>query len=113
MDDPIFEFELDMTITGDGSSLWNGKASVGPWHVTRARLEGMISGDYPSGIWELLLHGDNIDWRCYTDHQIEKQVDAQLKAILSDKIGAPVECIVWSEQGMQPDDGWSFDVILK
>ena len=111
----LIDFDLDLTIAGDGSSLWAGLESTGDWKVTSGSLRGcaLDDPDFPGGIWELQLFGPKTHWKHYTDEQIAKEVNAFLKTLVSEKIGFEVKVIGWSEQGMQPDEGWSFDVVLQ
>ena len=104
------EKKVDITVKGNGTSLW-GK-SAGEFKVTDLELQG-LDLDEDGWCWELKVFGPETVWTHYTDKQIEKEVNSKLKSIVSRAIGNKVKTIVWSEQGMQPDKGWSFDVILK
>jgi len=125
------------TIKGDGSSLWG--ESSGTYNITSAKVrvydyyldpdniftnEGQVdeSEDKTKLSGELQLFGENTNWYQYTDDRISKEVNASkvirdevLKQVkmYHPNIGVKdVEWIVWSEQGMQPDNGWSFDVSI-
>lgn len=117
MSESIFiEFDLDVTVKGDGSSLWCDEAeSKREFQLTLATLEGVAMGDsdYPNGIWELQVFGPTTHWSHYTDQLISQEVNSKLKSVVEEKIGHKVQVIDWSEQGMQPELGWSFDVVLE
>ena len=109
----LIKFDLNLIVNGNGSSLWSDD-SKGKWKITSGTLQGcaLNDKDFPGGIWELQLFGPKTQWDHYTDEQIEKGVNSQLKSLVAEKIGYKVKKIGWSEQGMQPDGGWSFDVLL-
>ena len=106
------DFDLDLIIRGDGTSLWCDEASNREFHITSGRLEG-VNLDEDGWVWQLELYGPKTFWECYTDKGIQREVNKKLKAIVSEKIGKEVKVIGWSEQGMQPDSGWNFDICLK
>ncbi len=120
-DSKQIDFDLDLTITGDGSSLWASEESKGEWQITKGTLCGVAIGEegYPAGIWELQQFGPKTLWSHYTDDQIGKEVQEKLLLIVKEKIENAIEqpvsvrAIGWSEQGMQPTKGWSFDVCLE
>lgn len=110
-EDKVLKFTLRETISGNGTSLWS--ASKGKYPVTRGTLRGCLFDEYPRGIWELCLYGPTLQWFQYTDQQIVAEVRSKLTPLLEEKIGHKISHIGWSEQGMQPDRGWSFDVVLE
>jgi len=111
-------------IKGNGTSLWG--SSKGIYEVDRIEgsfMDTSIYEDEPFEIWgDVSLFGPNTEWNHYTDSQIEKEVESN-KAIRTEihkliKEAYPnhnimVTGISWSEQGMQPDGGWNFDVTIK
>ena len=111
----FFELKLDLHIEGDGSSIWG--PSKGNYHIITGELQGCCVGeddeDDPFGIWELQLYGPDTEPLQYTDKKIEEQVNQQLKELCGKHIGCKVDEIGWSEWGMQPEHGWSFDVTVK
>ena len=97
-----------ITITGCGDSLW-GK-SKGEFIVDEIEFNDFCDTDQP---YELQLFGKNTKWWGYTDSQIVKEVnDKFLKLVQVHYPNYTVEEITWSEQGMQPENGWSFDIII-
>lgn len=101
-----------ITVKGNGTSLWG--ESDKEYVLTRYEVEDM--SDYDEGLeghGELQVFGKNTDWFQYTDRQIEKEVKKKLKPLVEAKLKKKVTYIGWSEQGMQPDGGWSFDIGFK
>ena len=100
------------TIQGKGDSLWG--ISNGAYTVNKAEVD---LSSYSYG--ELQLFGKNTEWVQYTDTGIEKAVNRnkvikaeivkQIKAEKNIDVKPETIDISWSEQGMQPDGGWSFD----
>ena len=96
-------------ITGCGDSLW-GK-SKGEFTVDRLEFNNFCETDQP---YELQVFGPDTKWQHYTDSQIAKEVDELLKSKVQEHYPKyTIDYITWSEQGMQPDGGWSFDVIIE
>jgi hypothetical protein len=96
-------------INGCGDSLW-GK-SLGEFTVNRMEFNDFCDTEQP---YELQLFGPKTKWQHYTDSQICAEVNEKLLQIVKDKYPKyTVEYITWSEQGMQPDKGWSFDIIIE
>ena len=87
-------------IRGNGSSLWGD--SKGTYIVTSFECVGDLNVN---------VFGENTHWTQYTDRGIEKQITTLLKADVEAKIGRKIKKLSWSEQGMQPDNGWNFDII--
>lgn len=102
-----FELKEPVEITGNGTSLWC-KDSAGVFTVNEMRVRNCHGSDEP---YELRLHGPSTRWDHYTDEGIENDVDRIFKPIVQRMYPTYViTSIEWSEQGMQPDDGWSFDI---
>lgn len=110
-------------IEGNGSSLWG--PSYGSFRVDRIEMNYIADecekNDY---FGELRAYGPDTEWSHYTDRKIEEEMNARKTALafirktIAEKLGVkPKEVkmpkISWSEQGMQPDGGWSFDVSPK
>lgn len=113
-----------LKVTGNGSSLW-GK-SDDEYTVKKGEvgyINWMHYSDNDSLFASLSLFG-TMNWFQYTNKQIEKQLNENIclkewiitivkeklaTKNLDDKIPSNVK-IGWSEQGMQPDGGWNFDV---
>lgn len=114
MNDKNIEFDIKITIQGNGSSLWAGKDSEGEWEITHGILHGCTIDEFADdgGIWHLQLFGPRTHWKHYTDKLIEKEVNKLLREFVSEKIENPVVDICWSERDMQPSNGWDFDVCL-
>jgi len=105
------EKKLPVKIKGNGTSLWG--ESKGEFSVSKAKI---FTFDFNHGEEpvELQLFGKNTEWYHYTDEQIERNVNKHfLSAIRKDFPQNKILMITWSEQGMQPDGGWSFDIICK
>ncbi len=92
-------------IQGDGSSLWG--SSDKSYSISRIEVNCY---DFAEDHGEVEFFGRNTKWFQYTDNLIEKEVTEKLKPIIEEVVGRKVKKLGWSEQGMQPDDGWSFDV---
>lgn len=118
-------------VKGNGSSLWgksNDEYTVNrfevdsiDWLYDRAHID-------PKRIFaSVSVFGKNTKWFQYTDRGITKSLksnkefldkirEAIVKQIVDNEIELPVPSEVqigWSEQGMQPENGWNFDVTLK
>lgn len=88
-------------IKGKGNSLW-GK-SDGLYVVTHMEFESE-DGDI------INVYGENLEWFHYTDTGIEKAVQKIFAPLIEKHTGKEVAFIGWSEQGMQQDGCWNFDV---
>jgi hypothetical protein len=97
--------QINVTVNGKGDSLW-GKSS-GEFVLNR------MEDDYRDGkIASVAVFGPNTNWTQYTDTRIEKEVLQKLRPLLEEMFGHTIEELTWSEQGLQPDKGWNFDVTL-
>jgi len=100
---------VEWDVVGDGSSLWGN--SAGHHHVNNVTIERYepcpeIPEYGNSG--ELQAFGNSLNWRCYTDREIE----AQMKDLVIRHF-PEIDHLSWSEQGMQPLNGWSFDIHFR
>lgn len=112
----IQSLDRNIKIHGNGTSIWG--PSKGTFVVGRMELNDFCEG----GPYELQLfsplgklkNGQNTEWHHYTDKQIEKEVNKHFLPIVREHYPEyRIRRIAWSEQGMQPDGGWSFDVIAN
>lgn len=103
-----YKLDPPLVIEGDGSSMWGD--SAGAYTVTRVMLAYV--SDEGGTFGELQAEGEGLDWFQYTDRAIEATMH-DLLPVISELLGAEVTRISWSEQGMQPDRGWSFDITFK
>jgi hypothetical protein len=95
-----------VVINGNGTSIWG--ESKGAYKVTKMTVHDLDEGEP----YELRLYGEGTEWYNYTDKQIEKEVNDHFKPIIQEMYpNHTIKCITWSEQGMQPEGGWSFDII--
>ena len=104
--------EKPVTIKGNGTSLWcEPKQSHCDFVIEEMFIETCVeTNDKP---YELRLFGKNTQWFQYTDEKIESQVKKNFLKIVQEAFPKyKVINITWSEQGMQPENGWSFDVVL-
>lgn len=108
---------MNLTIQGNGTSLWGN--SKGKFVVTDIKFkdQNYVNSQVHRAYGNLTLSGPNTKWFQYTDKAIEKtlvnpEVLRLVKKIMMETLGYnPVKVkIHWSEQGMQPDKGWNFDV---
>jgi hypothetical protein len=96
-----------VSIEGDGSSLWCEDSS-GEYVVTDMEARNLRDTEDP---YELVLYGPNTKWEHYTDNAIEENVNRVFVPLLQKAYPHhTIVRITWSEQGMQPDNGWSFDI---
>lgn len=99
--------KINLEIKGKGDSLWcksDEVYQINKWKWVSYHEDG---DEFDYGNIELFGH--NTNWYQYTDSNIEKEVNKVLSPILSKQLDCKVG-ICWSEQGMQPDKGWNFDV---
>jgi hypothetical protein len=107
----IMKIKIDpVKITGCGDSLWG--ESAGEFIVDQMLFNNFCGNDEVP--YELQLFGKNTKWQHYTDNQIEEEVNKYFLPIVQKQYPIfSVIQIIWSEQGMQPDNGWSFDIIVE
>lgn len=99
-----------VSIEGDGSSLWC-EDSRGEYVVTDMETRNLCDADEP---YELVLRGPKTKWEHYTDDAIEENVNRVFVPLVQKAYPRhTIVRITWSEQGMQPYDGWSFDIHSK
>jgi hypothetical protein len=99
-----------VSIEGDGSSLWCDDSN-GEFVVTDMETRNFLDTDQP---YELVLHGPDTKWAHYTDDAIEKNVNRIFVPLVQKEYPRhTIVSITWSEQGMQPTGGWSFDIHSK
>lgn len=103
---------VPFSVTGDGTSLWCEKEkSKRTFEVTSMKLNNLCGGEEP---YELQLFGPDHEWFHYTDRRIQKEVEKNMLPLMKELYPkAKITGIEWSEQGMQPDKGWSFDICTK
>jgi hypothetical protein len=97
-------------VTGKGDSLWCNPEDTKNirFKVTKMRIENFADSDEP---YELQLFGPRTEWFHYTDSRIEREVEkAMLPIVRALYPNSKIKSIGWSEQGMQPNGGWSFDI---
>ena len=97
---PEYEKEISIEIIGRGDSFWGESGDT-------YLIKSMIIDEE-----HLQLFGPSTKWYQYTDTGIEKQVKASFLKRISKITGRRIKNICWSEQGLQPDYGWDFDVIF-
>lgn len=95
--------KLPFTISGNGSSLWG--QSKGRYLITSISVEGD----------NVEFFGPKTKWSQYTDNRIEKEINnPKIIELIKKKMGVSGDWYLsWSEQGMQPTDGWNFDFCKK
>lgn len=98
-----------ITVTGKGNSLWcdQDKTKNVKFKVNEIELNNMEDGSP----YEVQAFGPKTEWYHYTDSGIENELSKKLLPVL--KKAYPdynITGIGWSEQGMQPEGGWSFDI---
>lgn len=108
--------KVKFKVKGNGTSLW-GKSDK-KYNINEIELnyhDAIENGETPTYA-EIRMFGKNTNWYQYTDEGIEKLVNKKdildvCKKLIEDVGGNPKKKweLCWSEQGMQPEDGWSFD----
>lgn len=107
-------------INGKGDSLWG--ESAGNFYIERIELN-YWNVDHG----EIQCFGRSTEWFHYTDSLIEKEVNIKLITFIRELLKNEQEQNIiyedidynldwelgWSKQGMQPDNGWSFDLFIK
>lgn len=122
----IIPKSLNVTVKGNGTSLWG--ESNGNYKIKKMELNYLNLVAYPDEkklYASVDVFGDSIMWHQYTDKQIEKNINNS--EIIKNSIEMMInnllkhnninrQCkasnlkISWSEQGLQPYDGWNFDI---
>jgi hypothetical protein len=99
-------------VEGKGNSRWCiPSQSNKTYEVTGYILNNFLGGEEP---YELQLFGPKTVWSQYTDSGIVQGVRKELMSWIQELYpDFKIKTILWSEQGMQPDEGWSFDIICK
>jgi len=108
------KLQNEVSIVGAGDSYWGGGGnSTGEFLVTHYDISWIDyeegDGNQPYG---LQLFGPKTIWQHYTDSGIVKEVNDKLLTFLQENVDPRIKRVAWSEQGMQPDSGWSFDILL-
>jgi hypothetical protein len=100
---------ISVAISVNGTSLWCPSEQSGrEFIVTEMRTRNCHDSDEP---YELVLFGPETEWVHYTDEGIEKAVNKHFVPLVQKMYPDHViKRITWSEQGMQPENGWSFDI---
>jgi hypothetical protein len=108
----IKTFEKSFKVEGRGNSLWCSlEESKREFEVTGYLFNNFCDTGEP---YELQLFGPETEWFHYTDTGIQRDVNKHLKQWVQEQYpDYEIIKIVWSEQGMQPSGGWSFDIITK
>ena len=99
------KLQTEVIIVGSGNS-YQGD-SKGEFLVTHYYIHWLHKQPY-----ELQLFGPKTIWQHYTDSGIEEEVNNKLLSFLQARVDSEIKKVAWSERGMQPDDGWSFDIII-
>jgi hypothetical protein len=101
-----------ITVRGNGTSLWcTTEESNREFTLTSMSLRNCHDSDEP---YELVLKGPDAQWIQYTDEGLAAAVNKTFLSIVQKLYPSyTVERFTWSEQGMQPQDGWSFDIFAK
>jgi hypothetical protein len=99
-------------VTGKGNSFWGkskGEFEVNKFSVIYSAPRSGEDQTKGSHFLSVNVFGTNIDWFQYTDTQIEKEIKPIIAEYLKENGWELITCS-WSEQGLQPDKGWNFDV---
>jgi hypothetical protein len=112
MSKQIKTLPMPITIVGKGDSMWcNPHQSNKEFEVTGYIFNNFLDGEEP---YELQLFGPETEWFHYTDNGIIRGVRLKLLPWIQEQFpDYKIDFVSWSEQGMQPDKGWSFDIICK
>ena len=96
--------QKEVKIKGKNDSLWG--ESGGTYLVKRFTIVDKYDDDLSWG--NVNVYGKGLKWYQYTDSKIEKEVKRLL--MTNDNT---IKDVYWSEQGMQPENSWNFDVEFK
>ena len=114
-------------LEGDGSSLWGKSRGIFP--VMQVEVDYVNWVSYPKNAKtdnihaSVTLSGPTTRAEHYTDSGLQKAANknavilAAVRELVKTKLAeagieqrVPAFCLRWSEWGMQPDDGWNFDL---
>lgn len=97
-------------IKGNGTSLWcQPDMSNKTFSVDTIEFNNFADTDEP---YEIQVFGPRTHWYHYTDKGIQAEVVKKLWDYVQKHYpNHKIKYIGWSEQGMQPEKGWSFDVV--
>lgn len=112
-------------VKGNGTSLWGKSDEV--YTVDKIILNynnqnnEHCAEDFGKSFWgEIQMFGPNTKWFHYTDKAISEKLNTKqfvkvITGIIEKELGKKITDfkISWSEQGMQSEKGWSFDVSAK
>lgn len=110
----------EFIVKGNGSSIWgesNKEYIVNKINIGFDELDCYEQLGYIYGRFQ--LYGKRLKWYQYTDNIIEWKINRnkQIKDLIYSQLPKEIKInktrskisISWSEQGMQPDNGWDFD----
>ena len=96
------------TVSANGTSLW--RETKAKFDIDSFELLGKPTPTekkfYHASI---SAYGKNLPWDVYTDQGIEKEIINHIRKFMLKK-GWNVRAVSWSEQGLQQDGAWNFDV---
>ena len=104
-------------IRGAGDSLWGESSGEYIVHPEKTAMHLYGHSQHLDFSMTVDFFGDNLKWFHYTDSGIAKEINKKLKKVVEDEIlkttgkKIKIKKLSWSEQGMQPEFGWNFDVI--
>ena len=100
---------ISVVVRGNGTSLWcDPEKSRREFVVNEMHTRNCHGSDEP---YELVLYGPETEWSHYTDEGIEESVNKSFVRLVQERYPDHViKRVTWSEQGMQPENGWSFDI---
>lgn len=95
-----------ITISSAGDSFWSSDPER-----TITVDKTLFKEDEEGNLYEVLVYGPTTKWQDYTDSGISQGVNEKILPIIQKKYPhIQIKGLSWSEQGMQPSSGWSFDV---
>lgn len=102
---------IKFVIKGNGSSLW-GKSDEE--YIVDNIVLNYENDELDPDFCEIQMFGKNTKWFQYTDEAIIKKINSPqilnyCKSLLPKFAQNKKWKLGWSEQGMQPRNGWSFD----
>jgi hypothetical protein len=106
--------KVNFKVKGNGTSLWGKSDDI--YDINKIELNYHDSEEESPTFAEIQMFGKNTNWYQYTDEGIAKLVNKKdimdvCKKLIEKVGGNPKKKwkLCWSEQGMQPETGWSFD----